>query len=332
MPLLPTTLELSRWREKPEGLAHRRWAIASLGIKRVMRLKFFRLLLILAWGSALAVAGIAFSFGQAVATGGWLESFAAHFGPRVTAIASSTGALILLYPDICVGGLFTLLFWVQAGVSMVLCLVALTLVIPGLITRDRSSHALTIYLSRPLTTVDYLLGKLGIIIAALAVLWTGPLLVSWVLAMLLSPNLDFLTYSLGPLGHALLFNAVALVVLASIALGVSASAHSSSRAVLAWLGAWLILGVIANLGHSPTWLRDMSFSYDLDQIRRSLFQPGAALVRAAAELPMLNSDLAKHLHNAGENISPHGTGQAVAGLVLLTFAGSLVFLQKLRPE
>src|SRR5581483_12363705 len=123
--------------------------------------------------------------------------------------------------DICVRGIFTLIFWVHSFVGLWLTLIALTVMVPRLITQDRASNALTVYLARPLTTADYLLGKLGMIGGVIVLVWTAPLLLGWLLGMMFATDRDFIIYSVAPLLRALLFNGIALVSLAAIALGVS---------------------------------------------------------------------------------------------------------------
>jgi len=44
------------------------------------------------------IAAFGFAFTQSVATGGWLESAAANFGPRAEAVVSALGALVTLTP------------------------------------------------------------------------------------------------------------------------------------------------------------------------------------------------------------------------------------------
>ena len=95
----------------------------------------------------------------------------------------AVSAMLLLYPDLLVTGAYKVVFWAQAQLGLLLSLVAMTLLVPQLITRDRGSQALTIYLARPLTSQDYLLGKFGIIIGVLLMLWTGPLVVGWLVAV-----------------------------------------------------------------------------------------------------------------------------------------------------
>src|SRR5690606_41350343 len=67
-------------------------------------------------------------------------------------------------PFLVVHGLFTMIFGLQSFIALWLCLIGLTALIPRLVTQDRASNALTIYLARPLTSADYLIGKLGIIV------------------------------------------------------------------------------------------------------------------------------------------------------------------------
>jgi len=279
----------------------------------LLRTILFRILLLIAWIAGFAMASIAFIFSQAVASGGWLETTAAHLGPRFEAVASALGGLILLYPDICIHGLFTTLFWLQSFVGLGLSLLALTLIVPRLITRDRSSNALTIYLSRPLTSADYLLGKLGMIAGVIVLVWTGPLLSGWLLSALLAPNRDFIVYSFSPLLRALAFNGIALTVLASIALGVSAlgvaSTASASVAITAIdaaiatvsttrasLGAFqnrfqsVINGLqvsVENLSASESRIRDTDMASEMVNFTKQqiLMQAGTAMLAQANQIP-----------------------------------------------
>ncbi|MDB6154776.1 MAG: hypothetical protein JWL90_3229, partial [Chthoniobacteraceae bacterium] len=233
--------DLSRWRETPRGLFYRWWTIVITGLRQIAKTKLFRLLLFAAWTGGLAIAATGFLFSQSVSSGGWLESWAANFNARFQAIVSAFTAFVLLFPEVCIGGFFTLIFWVHSMVGLLLSMVALTVLVPRLVTQDRATNALTVYLSRPLTSADYLVGKLGIIVSVLALMWTGPLLAGWMLSMVFAPDRDFIVYSFRPLLHALLFNGIALVSLALIALGVSAAGRTSRNTVMLWLGLWIVV-------------------------------------------------------------------------------------------
>lgn len=326
------TLDLSRCREKPRGVAHRRWVITSTGLRQLLGLRFFRGLLLFAWSGGIAMAGFGLVFSQAVATGGWLAQGAAALGPRAEAVASAFGGLVLLYPDVCVRGLFTLVFWLQSFLGLWLCLVALTVLVPRLVTRDRASNALIIYFARPLTSVDYLLGKLGIIAGLLGLLWIGPLLFGWALSMLFAPNRDFLIYSISPLLRALFFSSVSLVVLAAVALGASALTRSSRNTILLWIFLWIIAGTLAGGPRSPEWLQRVSFTHNLHSLRRQVFRVDDVLVGAAEKLPLLDRSFSDKLKRGAAKEAPPSLPGTLASLGAFVGLGALVFSRKLRPE
>jgi hypothetical protein len=329
---MDTALDLSRWQEKPLGLAYRRWTIVSTGMRQILRMRFFKILLFIAWTAGVLMAAIGFLFVQSVASGGWLESWAGAFGPRSQAIVSAFCAFVLLYPEIIIRGLFTLIFWLHSYVGLYLGIIALTVVVPRLVTRDRANNALTIYLSRPLTSTDYLLGKLGTIVGLLLLVWTGPLLFGWLLSMLFAPDREFIVHSFAPLLSALTFNLAGLVVLSAIALGVSSTGKSARNTILLWIGMWIIVGSIANIETMPDWIRDLSFTHDLQVLRQALFPLDQVLTDAAKELPLTNPEMTRFLGERGKVAAAEGTTGAVVGLAVLVVASSFVFFRKLRPE
>ena len=329
---MESALELRRWREKPAGIAYRRWVIVSTGLRQLLGTRFFQILLFLAWTAGVLMAAAGFVFTQSLATGGWLQSWAASLGPRPHAVVSAFCAMVLLYPDICIGGLFTTVFWVHSFIGLWLSLIALSALVPRLITRDRAGNALTIYLSRPLTTYDYLFGKLGIIVGIILLLWTGPLLWGWVLSMVFAPSGDFLTYSFLPLLRAMAFNLVGMAALATIAVGVSSLGKTSRAVVPLWIAVWIGAGVIASIPTTPDFIRVASFSHDLQEIRQSIFRVDEALIKAGETLPLVDRSMASKMVQAGEREqNRHATG-AWVGLAALMIASSLVFSRKLHPE
>lgn len=329
---MEASLDLSRWREAPKGVGYRRWIIVTTGLRHLMRTRLFLVLTIAAWVAGLVVAAFGFLFTQSVATDGWLQSLAENLGPRVEAFVTALAGLVTLYPDVCIDGIFTLAFWIHSFLGLGLTLIALTTVVPQLIARDRASNALTIYLSRPLTSTDYLVGKLGIIAGVILLLWTGPLVFGWLASMLLAPDRDFIIYSLAPFGHALLFNGIALVSLAAVALGVSALTRVGRIASIIWVSLWLVAGTMAKLPSAPPWLQHASFSYDLSQVRQQVFRLDEALAAASTQLPLLDENFTRSLAASGKRAAPVDFTGALVGLAVLTIAGSAVFLRRLRSE
>jgi ABC-2 type transport system permease protein len=329
---MDTTLDLSRWREAPRPIAYRRWTMISTGLRLLFRARFFKILFAVAWSAGLLIAALGFTFSQSLATGGWLQDLAARLGPRVEALFAALGGFSAMYPDICVGGVFTLIFWLHSFVGLWLSLVALTVMVPRLITRDRATNALIVYLSRPLTSVDYLIGKLGMITGVIGLMWTGPLLFGWLLSMAFATDRDFVVYSFTPLLRALLFNGISLVTIAAIALGVSALSRTSRNTTIIWTGLWLIFAVIASPPRAPDWIRRTSFAYDLGEVRLKVIRLDSALSAAAENLPLLDQRFAANLSHAGDRAQAADPFGAFGSLGVFIVASSFVFFRKLRPE
>jgi hypothetical protein len=247
-------------------------------------------------------------------------------------VSSAFAAVILMYPEICIGGWFTLIFWLHSFVGLGLSLVALTAMIPRLITRDRASNALIVYLSRPLTSGDYLLGKLGMIVGVLGVMWTGPLLFGWVLSVAFAPNHDFIVHSFEPLLRALLFHGIGLVALAAIALGVSAVSRTSRHTTILWIGLWLIVGAVAKPPGAPTWLKRTSFVENLGEARKGILRLDTALISAAENIPLIDERFARNLGVAGKKAETGDFNGALGSLGVFVVLSSLVFLRRMRPE
>ncbi len=329
---MDTSLDLSRWREIPRGVNYRRWTIISNTLRLLFRTRFFKILVTVAWTGGLAIAFAGFTFSQSVASGGWLEAWASRFGPRAEALVAALGGFVTLYPDIVVRGIFTLIFWLHSYIGLSLSLIAMTVVIPSLITTDRSSNALTIYLSRPLTSIDYLLGKLGTIAGVLALVWTGPLLFGWVLSMLFAPDRDFIIYSFTPLLRALMFNGLALVTLSAIALGVSAIGKSSRVTTVTWMLLWLILWIPASAPRAPDWLRRASFYQDLTSVRLEIFNVSGVFGDAATQLPLLGQQFQRNLAAASAKAEVSDLNGSLAALAAFVVLSSVVFLRRVRPD
>jgi ABC-2 type transport system permease protein len=329
---METALDLSRWREAPRGVGYRRWVIISAGIRQLLAGRLFKGFVYVAWFGGLLIAVLAFVFSQSIAEGGWLETLASKAGPREEALVKAIGALVTLYPDICVSGAFTLIFWLHSFLGLGLCLLALTTMVPQLITRDRASNALTIYLSRPLTSGDYLLGKFGTICGVMLLLWAGPIVFGWGLSMVLSSDRDFIIYSIMPLLRALAFSGIALVVLAPIALGVSAVHRSSRVTVVVWMALWLGARVFAEFPDSPAVIRHASFTHNLKEVRQKVLRLDEALALASKELPIMSERFTQNLARSAQKAEAEHPKGAVIGLGVLVLISSAVCFRRLKAE
>jgi ABC-2 type transport system permease protein len=325
-------LDLSRWRETPRGVGYRRWTIVVAGLREVFRTRFAKALLSVAWTGGLLIAVLGFAFSQSVANGGWLQDLAVRAGPRFEAMFSVVVGLVAMFPDIIVHGVFTAIFWAHSYLGLWLSLIALSTVVPQLITRDRASNALLVYLARPLTSVDYLLGKLGIIVGVIVAVWTGPLLLGWLLSMVFATDRDFIVHSFEPLLRALAFNGLALVVLAAVALGASTLGRRAPTTIALWMLLWIGLGVASSPPRAPLWIKRASPTRDLGEVRQEFFRFDTALANAATKLPLLDQRAVGNVAGAAKRVAATDFNGALGALGVMTLLSSWVFFRKLRPE
>src|SRR5262249_14057914 len=150
------------WKGPLSGHAWRWLAIARHGVRAQMKNRFLRLLLLFAWLPALALIGV-------MALWGLLE----QKNPSVLALVR--GMLppdVLAEPQTYRSAVWTIPYSFFFKAELYCAMFLIVLVGPNLISRDLRFNALPLYFSRPLTRLDYFLGKLGVIgffLAAVAV-------------------------------------------------------------------------------------------------------------------------------------------------------------------
>jgi ABC-2 type transport system permease protein len=108
----------------------------------------------------------------------------------------------------------------------------------GLIANDRRANALQIYLSKPLTRVEYVAGKLATLVMLLAVVTWVPGILLLLMQMLFAGNFTFLRANLFLFPAITLFSAI-LILLSAFAM-LALSSLSKSRRFVAMMYAGLI--------------------------------------------------------------------------------------------
>jgi hypothetical protein len=114
------------------------------------------------------------------------------------------------------------------------------IVAPPLISQDLRTRAYLIYFSRPITRLEYILGKTGVVSFFVLSISAGPALTLYVSGLLLSPSLTtiLLTWDL-PL--RILLGSFCLVLPTTlVALSISSLTLESRYAGFAWFAVWII--------------------------------------------------------------------------------------------
>jgi ABC-2 type transport system permease protein len=149
----------------------------------------------------------------------------------------------------------------------------------GLVAEDLRTGGIVVYLSRPLTRRDYVLGKLGLLLALSLAVTLAPALVLYVISLGLAPGV-FLRLGLLWLGPAIVVHS--LVISLAIGLPLLAASALTHRAWVAGVGFFaavialrLAHAIVASALDAPSAVL-LSLPGALDVLGGALFGSGAA--------------------------------------------------------
>lgn len=162
----------------------------------------------------------------------------------------------------------------------------------GLIANDLRTGAILVYLSRPLTRRDYVLGKLAVLMALNYSATLVPALVLYAVSLGLAPEL-FLKWELAWIAPTIVLHATILsLVVSLVALAISALSRSARVAGLAFagviVGLEIVRGVLEGILDRPE-ARVLSLQNDLRILGNLLFgvADGGGAVPAAYPIAVL---------------------------------------------
>ncbi|MCZ6833461.1 MAG: hypothetical protein O7F11_06930, partial [Acidobacteria bacterium] len=205
-------LSYRHW-EGPLHGAERRWlVIAEAGIRLLLSYKKFVFLLMLSWVPFFVFAAfLYFTMVKGVSMGLDVD---ASFFQRAFAVQMIPLVLVTIY----------------AG--------------SGLISSDLSANALPLYFSRPITRWDYILGKLAVIGFFLTLVFLLPVLLLFIFAVGVSPDLAFLKANywliLSILGYGLMVVGMTSIFI----IGLSSTSRSGRVVGVAFIGVAMFSSMI----------------------------------------------------------------------------------------
>lgn len=308
-----------RWEGKSVGVWQRRLSIARYGLRLCLAGKVITAFLILSLSQALVMSGIFFFFGQLVAPESALLSFiTSRGGEQATALINALSSWALLYPEICVDGVYRMVFFVFEYSPPFFTLIIVSLFVHKLIANDLASNAIVIYNSKALTRWDYLTGKFIVVATILSVIWILPIVIAWLLGNLLSPDWSFFYHSFPSLIRGLSLGVVAVISLSLLAMLVSSLAKRSGAAVTFWILGWIslnVIGGIAGLAHPS--LKYVSPSDAISALTGGIYRIANFLVDAQSILPFFGGFLSQFDVEKTSEI-PIGNGEVLLPILSLT--------------
>ena len=217
--------------------------IASTGLRGLVRKKFFLVVMLFSWAQFVVRAVMLY--------------LAANF-PQMELLAPTPEMFREFFEQ---QGFFVFVMTVYVGA--------------GLISTDRRVHALQIYLSKPLTHVEYIGGKLAILLALLLVVTWVPAMTLLVLQVVFAGNLTFLREHLFLVPAITLFGLLYALMASFTMLALSSLSTSARYVAVLYAGALLfteaIFGTLRGVTGS-SWLSWLSFRANLAQLGDVVFR------------------------------------------------------------
>jgi len=145
----------------------------------------------------------------------------------------------------------------------------------GLIANDRRANALQIYLSKPLLRIEYIGGKLAILIIFLLEVTLLPALLLIMLQVMFSGSFEFLKNNAFVIPAVTLAAILRVLVIACTMLALSSLSKSSRYAAILFTGALFFTEAVSGVVQAITGSTRMSWisiSANLDQVTDAIFR------------------------------------------------------------
>lgn len=286
------------WTGTFTSLLLRWWVIAENGVVIAWKNLWLRRVTLLAWIPALYFGVLFFAYETAVGRGGRRQ---AEVLRNWVQLPDDLLQKILENPEEARLHAWGYLFYFFFSAPMlVVNVLVVGLIAPPLIAQDMRSRAFILYFSRPITRLEYILGKASVIWTYAGLTTVVPAFVLYTVAVVLSPSVDVIidtwTLPVRAVGAGLLL----LVPGALVALMFSSLTQESRYASFAWFAMW-ILGMVAfvvyrRTGSTPLSASDLELTSNAPWLLVSLYHTMGILLKwifgietdHAAILPVLS--------------------------------------------
>ncbi|HEX4793754.1 MAG TPA: hypothetical protein VH370_08185 [Humisphaera sp.] len=220
-------------------LANQTWrwlVITRQGLRAGMKNIIVRIVLLLAWIPAIALAAFLCIWGLLERQSDLLSG--------IMPILRLLGSSIVADPKHYRLEVWTISFHFFLSVEVYFSMILILLMGPNLISQDLRFNALPLYLSRPLRRIDYFVGKLAIIAALLGMVMVLPAIIAYLLGLLLSLDITILRDTFRLVVASIAYGSVFAMSGGLLVLALSSLSRNSRYVALFWLGVWFLGGVL----------------------------------------------------------------------------------------
>ncbi len=148
---------------------------------------------------------------------------------------------------------------------------------PNLISQDLRFNALPLYFSRPLRRIDYVVGKLGVIVALLGSAIVVPAIAAYVLGMMFSLDITIFHDTFRILLSSVVYGLVISLSAGLLILALSSLSRNSRYVAMFWIGMWFITSSVAGV------LEAVNLEQQSHNVRRAAMSGDAADALAARQ-------------------------------------------------
>lgn len=146
--------------------------------------------------------------------------------------------------------------WQLVHVALVAAVVG-----PPLIANDLRSKAFLVYFARPVSRLDYIIGKACVLVGVLLLVTLVPSLALYAMSILFSPSFDTISQTLPVAIDLVIANVGTAVVMSLFLLTLSSLTRQARFATILWFGVW-VFGLLTHLILSETrGLRDNTWTF-----------------------------------------------------------------------
>jgi ABC-2 type transport system permease protein len=145
----------------------------------------------------------------------------------------------------------------------------------GLIANDRRANALQIYLSKPLSRVEYVFGKLAVLMTFLLLVTWVPAIVLVLVQMAFAGNVSFLSRNLFLFPAITVFSFIEVIMMSTTMLALSSLSNSSRYVSIMYAAVMFFTAAIYGvlfLATRSTALAWVSFTANLSQLGNLIFR------------------------------------------------------------
>ena len=289
-----------QWRGELRGQGLRWLTIARWGIRLSGKSKWLRRLVLVAWLPLLYYVLMFFVVGRLTelntlerAQELWqYQALRGLFGTAFTdAFVADPGAY---RPAIWAVLIHFFMHWTQ-----IFCVMIVVAVVgPRLVSDDLQSRALALYFSKPLTRVDYVVGKLAVVSFWVGAVTLAPSLVLYALSIAFSPGVETLFQTASIVPKVVVYAGFLMLGTGAPMLALSSLTPNPRLLGFLWAGCWVMSSVASFVlsqtlfpafgrrglqGVEGNWTGLVSFSKNLDAVGFRLFEL-EELLRPVAEV------------------------------------------------